>query len=607
MYRGTWLLVGVPLLIAAFSVARPQALPQAPLPPTFDRNAALALASDLATTYPDRSPGSLSALSASRWVDDRFQAYGFRTKTQVFEQDIPGYGTTELRNLVAVAPGRSTEVIVVMAHRDDTGAGPGANDNASGTAALIEVARAYALAPEEAAAPGERVEPSHTLVFLSTDGGAFGAIGAAHFAADRAYRDRIVAVVNLDAIAGRGRPRLAIGGDRPLSPAAALVQTAAARIREQTGVEPSRPSALRQLIDLGFPFSLSEQAPFVARGIPAITLTTTGDATPNAFGDTADRLSAIRVAQIGRSAQALVGSLDQGLELSTGRSPYIYLGSRILRGWAIQLVLIAMLLPFLAAAVDLFARCRRRKIPLAPALRSYRSRLGLWLFAGALFYLFGVVGVWPGGAARPVSPELEVARSWPLLALGTLAVLFLLGWLVARERLLPRKGVAPEDVLAGYTAALLVLAVLGLVVVATNAFALIFFLPSAHAWLWLPQVRDRPVWVRIGVLGLGLAGPLLLVGSFAIRYGLGFDAPWYLATLVAVGYVEAPAVVFFLAWVAATAQLSALAVGRYAPYPAAAERPPRGPLRELVRRTVLAIRGRRRLRVVEAPPEAAEA
>jgi hypothetical protein len=111
----------------------------------------------------------------------------------------------------------------------------------------------------------------------------------------------------------------------------------------------------------------------------------------------------------------------------------------------------------------------------------------------------------------------------------------------------------------------------------------------------------------MAVLVMGLAGPLLLVGSFAVRYGLGLDAPWYLATLVAVGYVEAPAVVFFLAWVAATAQLSALAVGRYAPYPSAAERPPRGPLRELVRRIVLVIRGRRRLRIVEAPAEAAEA
>ena len=32
-----------------------------------------------------------------------------------------------------------------MAHRDDPGDGPGANDNATGTAALVELARGYAL------------------------------------------------------------------------------------------------------------------------------------------------------------------------------------------------------------------------------------------------------------------------------------------------------------------------------------------------------------------------------------------------------------------------------------------------------------------------------
>ena len=57
---------------------------------------------------------------------------------------MPGLGRVRLRNIAAVAPGQSPDVIVVMAHRDDIGTGPGANDNASGTAALIELARAYA-------------------------------------------------------------------------------------------------------------------------------------------------------------------------------------------------------------------------------------------------------------------------------------------------------------------------------------------------------------------------------------------------------------------------------------------------------------------------------
>jgi hypothetical protein len=37
-----------------------------------------------------------------------------------------------------------------------------------------------------------------------------------------------------------------------------------------------------------------------------------------------------------------------------------------------------------------------------------------------------------------------------------------------------------------------------------------------------------------------------------------------------------------------------LAAGRYAPYPSVAERPPRGPIRESIRRIVLATRARKR-------------
>jgi len=48
-----------------------------------------------------------------------------------------------------------------------------------------------------------------------------------------------------------------------------------------------------------------------------------------------------------------------------------------------------------------------------------------------------------------------------------------------------------------------------------------------------------------------------------------------------------------LAWAASAGQLLALAGKRYAPYPSAAERPPRGPIRETIRRIVLARRRRR--------------
>src|SRR5215218_3537951 len=56
MYRGTWLLVGIPLLIAAFTVSRPQPLRPPALPPAFEAANALTDARDFSTSFPKRYP-----------------------------------------------------------------------------------------------------------------------------------------------------------------------------------------------------------------------------------------------------------------------------------------------------------------------------------------------------------------------------------------------------------------------------------------------------------------------------------------------------------------------------------------------------------------------
>jgi MFS family permease len=247
-----------------------------------------------------------------------------------------------------------------------------------------------------------------------------------------------------------------------------------------------------------------------------------------------------------------------------------------------------MLLPFLAAAVDLFARCRRRRIRIAPALRSYRSRLGFWAWVGAVFLFFRAIGLWGGGNGPPSLTSV----SWPGGALLALVLLAGAGWLVARSRLLPRRPIRPEERLAGHSAALLALGVVGLLVAATNPYALIFVLPSLHAWLWLPQVQTRHPGLRAAVLAAGFLGPAYLVWTFATHDGLGWDAPWYIVKLFAIGYAPLTLLVIGLAWLAAAGQLAALAANRYAPYPTPQERSRRGPLRELIRTLVFAPRRR---------------
>jgi hypothetical protein len=588
MYRGTWLLVGIPLLVAAFTVYRPQPLSAPELQPQFDGASAAQSADRLARLFPIRTPGSPDARGATNWVAEQLREFGLDTEIDRFHAKIPGRGDVDLENVLAIRKGRSNQIIVVVAHRDNSGASPGANDNGSGTGALIELARSFAASP----VGPQPLAPNNTILFLSTDGGAFGGLGAEHFASQYQFRERVVATVNLDAIGGRGPPHLVFNGDTPRFASAELVRTAAARILEGAGVEPTRPGALAQLLDLGFPVSLYEQAPFVDRGIGAITITSAGDRPPPSFADTAENLAEGKLTALGRSSQGLLESLDDEVELAEGTSTYVYLGERVVRGWAIVLILFTALLPSLAVIVDLFARLRRRHIPLAPALRSYRSRLAFWLYAVLLFELFALLGVWETGADRPLAPELSPGTQWPTVGLAVYGALLAGGWLVGRDRLLPRRPVADAEQLAGQAGALLALAVLSLLVVAMNPYSVLFLLPSLHAWIWLPQLRNGPVPLRAVAYIAGFGGPLLLLGSLALRLDLGFDAPWYLAQLAAVGFLPFPALLVTAAWLAVAGQLAASISGRYAPYPAAGERPRLGVGRRLVRTAVLTTRRR---------------
>ena len=591
LYRAAFLVAVVPLLLAAFTLTRPTGLAAPQLPPSFDTSDAVALTHQLVAEYPNRTPGSSGAVGAASWFADQLRPYGLESQTDIWTQNTLGLGRVTLRNLTAVVPGQSPLAIVIMAHRDDTGAGPGANDNASGTAALIELAREYAQPASDATQP---VQAAHTLVFLSTDAGAWGSLGAVRFLRHTAYRGKIVAVINLDALAGSGPARIAIAGDRPRSPALSLVATAERRIAEQTGHEPDRTGLLGQLVDLAFPFTPYEQGPFVARQIPAITLTSGNNRPPAAFGDDAASLNRVRFEALGKSAQQLLASLDAGLELAQGTSSYVLIGQRALRGWALELLLVSLTFPFFVGVVDLFAFCRRRRIRLSPAATALRSRLAVWGFVGVVFTCFLGLGLWPHGDAEPPRLAGTVIGSWPTVTLMAFGVLAVLGWIVGRDRIVPRRPVHPDEHLAGHAVALLGLAVLALLVIATNPFALIFVLPALHLWLWLPQWSDRHVAVRLLVLAGGLVGPALVPISLGMRFGLGFDAFWYLVVLVAVGYVSFVPVVIALAGGAITGQLGAIAIGRYAPYPERGERRRLGPIRRTIRFAVLLRRDRQR-------------
>jgi len=96
----------------------------------------------LAGRIGERNVGHPEALAAAAGhIHATLEGAGFEVRTQSFESQ----GLT-LQNLEVELPGATTpqEIIVLGAHYDSIAGTPGANDNASGVAALLEIARLLA-------------------------------------------------------------------------------------------------------------------------------------------------------------------------------------------------------------------------------------------------------------------------------------------------------------------------------------------------------------------------------------------------------------------------------------------------------------------------------
>jgi hypothetical protein len=92
----------------------------------------------LATTIGPRThvtPGSLDAAAA--YIRGTWTAQGHTVESESFRLD-----RRTVENLVVTIPGSSPELVVIGAHYDTHPGSPGADDNASGVAALLELGRA---------------------------------------------------------------------------------------------------------------------------------------------------------------------------------------------------------------------------------------------------------------------------------------------------------------------------------------------------------------------------------------------------------------------------------------------------------------------------------
>jgi Zn-dependent M28 family amino/carboxypeptidase len=159
-------------------------------------------------------PGvALPVLAASFELGRRLAAAGPGQRVRV-RTDTESTGLPTSNVLVELPGADPRRVVMAGAHLDSVAAGPGINDNASGSATLLEIARRVA---------GTR--PPHTVRFAWWGAEELGLLGSRHYLGglDRAERGRIALYLNLDMVGSPNFRRLVYDGDDRGAPAGSAV------------------------------------------------------------------------------------------------------------------------------------------------------------------------------------------------------------------------------------------------------------------------------------------------------------------------------------------------------------------------------------------------
>lgn len=130
----------------AWMIMLPGSSHKGPLPPMTATEAEAELrlrehVTTLAGTIGERNTRRHHALQqAADYISGRFVSCGFRVRGQAYTAD-----GMEVKNIVAEIAGtvRPAEIVIIGAHYDSPPGSPGADDNASGVAALLELVRRF--------------------------------------------------------------------------------------------------------------------------------------------------------------------------------------------------------------------------------------------------------------------------------------------------------------------------------------------------------------------------------------------------------------------------------------------------------------------------------
>ncbi|HMM36114.1 MAG TPA: M20/M25/M40 family metallo-hydrolase, partial [Thermoanaerobaculia bacterium] len=312
---------GTPL--PAFAPEARKAL--AELPPAFSQaRLAAHVAALAAPSLEGRGLGTPGEKVAAEYVAAEMKAAGLSpagdeaTFFQRFRVEETASGApADVTNVVGLLPGSDPawkdESVVVVAHYDHLGRGwpdarkefagqahPGADDNASGVAVLLELARAM-----------KDEKPRRTVVFLAPTGEEAGRLGSKRWVAGPSSRSaaKTLAAVNLDTVGRLGAGKLQVLGTGTAGEWIHAVRGAS----WVTGVETRAvPETLES----------SDHVSFVEAGVPAVQLFTGPHADYHRPSDTAEKVDVPGLAKVAAVAKELVSWLagrEQPLSVSLPR------------------------------------------------------------------------------------------------------------------------------------------------------------------------------------------------------------------------------------------------------------------------------------------------
>jgi hypothetical protein len=388
----------------------------------FSTDSALSYLKTISVTIGARPMGSPNERRAMKFALDKFREFGL-TETTIMElstaEDEMMHASINTKSgvVVGVLRGTTNRMIVLGGHIDSAGPDiPGANDDGSGAASVIELARVLS-----------KEQLQSTIVFCLFGGEEAGLIGSKYFVQQFPRLDSIALMLELDMANGTGWLIPTIDcktGNTPIW----LVKAAYEEYEKLGYTGLSYPTHFFALLS-AFPGGGvgSDHEPFLKKNIPAIDFTSDASDPMHTPQDDINHFKPSGLKQSGDLALALVHRFDHGVPEEKTNTYYLFQIGKYLfffPMWALSVFSAFSIL--LALSVLFFVRKRRTEQihgqrPVIPALKLFLIAIVIqtfvWLSENVVGLLKGVRFPW-------------IAHPDGYLVLGFLAALFSIGLLL---------------------------------------------------------------------------------------------------------------------------------------------------------------------------------